>query len=89
MYLQDGDDYVIVASQGGHPKNPQWYFNLKTHPATRVHVPGRRNIEVSAHVATPAERAALWPRLVDLYADFAKYQHWTEREIPVVILSPR
>ncbi|WP_213016732.1 nitroreductase family deazaflavin-dependent oxidoreductase [Mycobacterium vicinigordonae] len=89
VYLCDGDDYVIVASQGGHPKNPQWYFNLKAHPETRVHVQGRRDIEVAAHVATPEERAALWPRLVDIYADFAKYQQWTDREIPVVILSPR
>ncbi|OBJ59336.1 nitroreductase family deazaflavin-dependent oxidoreductase [Mycobacterium asiaticum] len=89
LYLANGDDFVIVASQGGMPKNPQWYHNLVANPDTRIHVKGRRNIEVSARVATPDERAELWPRLVDLYADFAKYQSWTEREIPVVILSPR
>jgi hypothetical protein len=44
---------------------------------------------VRARVASGAERAALWPLLVELYADFAKYQAWTDREIPVVILSPR
>jgi hypothetical protein len=38
---------------------------------------------------SPDERAVLWPRLVDLYADFAKYQKWTDREIPVVVLEPR
>ena len=42
-----------------------------------------------ARTATPDERAALWPRLVELYADFAKYQKWTEREIPVVVLERR
>ncbi|ORA18825.1 nitroreductase family deazaflavin-dependent oxidoreductase [Mycobacterium asiaticum] len=89
LYLANGDDFVIVASQGGMPKNPQWYHNLVANPDTRIHVKGRRNIEVSARVATPDERAEMWPRLVDLYADFAKYQSWTEREIPVVILSPR
>ncbi|OBK26156.1 nitroreductase family deazaflavin-dependent oxidoreductase [Mycobacterium asiaticum] len=89
LYLNDGDDFVIVASQGGMPKNPQWYHNLVANPETRIHVKGRRNLAVSARVATPGERAELWPRLVDLYADFAKYQSWTEREIPVVILSPR
>jgi hypothetical protein len=40
-------------------------------------------------VASPEEKGALWPRLVDLYADFEKYQAWTDREIPVVILQPR
>lgn len=89
LYMQDGKNFVIVASQGGLPKNPQWYFNLVASPDTRIHVKGQRNLEVSAHVATAEERAALWPRLVDLYSDFAKYQSWTDREIPVVILSPR
>ena len=42
-----------------------------------------------ARTATPDERDTLWPRLVDLYADFAKYQKWTERQIPVVVLAPR
>lgn len=89
LYLQDGRNFVIVASQGGLPKNPQWYFNLVSSPNTRVHVKGQRNVDVAAHVASPEERAALWPRLVDLYSDFAKYQTWTDREIPVIILSPR
>lgn len=89
LYLADGDNFVIVASQGGMPANPQWYHNLVASPDTQIHVKGLRNLAVSAHVAAAEERAALWPRLVDLYADFAKYQSWTEREIPVVILSPR
>jgi deazaflavin-dependent oxidoreductase (nitroreductase family) len=89
LFLRSGDDLVIVASQGGLPKHPQWYFNLTAHPETRVHLKGRRNLPVRAKVASKDEAADLWPRLVDLYADFAKYQTWTDREIPVVILSPR
>lgn len=89
LYMRDGENLVIVASQGGHPKNPQWYYNLVANPNTRVHVKGQRNLDVSARVAAPEERAALWPGLVELYADFEKYQRWTDREIPVIILSPR
>lgn len=89
LYLRDGEDVVIVASQGGLPKHPQWYHNLLAQPGTRIHLKGRRGVPVRARVAEGAERDALWPRLVELYADFAKYQAWTEREIPVVVLSPR
>ena len=89
LYLRSGADLVVVASQGGLPKHPQWYFNLLARPRTRVHLNGRRGVPVLARVATGRERAELWQRLVELYADFAKYQAWTEREIPVVVLGPR
>lgn len=89
LYLADGDDLVIVASQGGLPKNPQWFHNLVANPDTAVAVPGERSRAVRARVAGPDERAALWPRLVELYADFDNYQAWTDREIPVVVLEPR
>lgn len=88
LYLLDGPNVVIVASQGGLPKNPQWYANLMATPETRVQIKGEIR-EVRAHTADTAERAALWPRLVELYADFENYQSWTEREIPVVVLTPR
>jgi deazaflavin-dependent oxidoreductase (nitroreductase family) len=89
LYLEDGRDLVVVASQGGLPKNPQWYANLAAHPDTRVSLKGEKNRPVRARTATPDEREQLWPRLVDLYADFAKYDAWTERTIPVVVLEPR
>jgi deazaflavin-dependent oxidoreductase (nitroreductase family) len=89
LYLADGPNLVIVASQGGLPKNPQWYPNLVAHPDTVVHLRGERGRQVRARVASAEERATLWPRLVDLYADFARYAAWTDREIPVVILEPR
>jgi deazaflavin-dependent oxidoreductase (nitroreductase family) len=89
LYLEHGADLVVVASQGGLPKHPQWYWNLLAHPDTTVQLRARGVLPVRARTADPAERAQLWPRLVELYADFATYQAWTEREIPVVILSRR
>ncbi|HUP99226.1 MAG TPA: nitroreductase family deazaflavin-dependent oxidoreductase [Aeromicrobium sp.] len=89
LYLKDGANLVVVASQGGLPKNPQWFANLKANPDTRVHLRGERNRSVRARVASSAEKAELWPRLVEMYADYDGYQSWTEREIPVVILEPR
>ena len=89
LYLEDGSNLVVVASQGGLPKNPQWYPNLVTRPDTTVRVPREGVRPVHARTATPAERDELWPRLVELYADFAKYAKWTDREIPVVVLEPR
>jgi len=88
LYLSDGPNLVLVASQGGLPKNPQWFANLLAHPETRVHLRKEPNRRVVARAATAAERAALWPRLVNSYADFAKYANWADREIPVVILAP-
>lgn len=89
LYLADGSDVVVVASQGGLPAHPQWFRNLVANPNTVIHLPRERGRPVRARVADPAERAALWPRLVDLYADFDSYQSWTDREIPVVVLEPR
>lgn len=89
LYLADGDDVVVVASQGGLPKDPQWFHNLVAHPDTTIDLPRERGRAVRARVAEPQERAALWPRLVELYADFDSYQSWTDREIPVVVLEPR
>jgi deazaflavin-dependent oxidoreductase (nitroreductase family) len=88
LYMQDGDRVVVVASQGGLPGNPQWYYNVLANPDVQVRV--LRTVRpMRARVATPGERAELWPRLVELYADFASYASWTEREIPVVICEPR
>ena len=89
LYLEDGPDLVIVASQGGLPKNPQWYPNLVASPDTTVRIRKEGVRRVRARTAVGDERAELWPRLVELYADFEKYARWTEREIPVIVLEPR
>lgn len=89
LYLEHGADLVVVASQGGLPKNPQWYPNLLAHPETHVDLRGERRRPVRAREAGPEERERLWPLLVQLYADFATYQRTTDRVIPVVVLEPR
>jgi len=88
VYLADGDRIVVVASQAGRPENPQWFHNVVADPDVTVQI-GRRKRPMRAHVADTGERAELWPRLVELYADYASYQSWTVREIPVVVLVPR
>ncbi|MFF4021316.1 MULTISPECIES: nitroreductase family deazaflavin-dependent oxidoreductase [Nocardia] len=88
LYITDGPNTVIVASQGGLPRHPQWYLNLRAEPDTHIQI-GRDRRPVHAVTADPQERARLWPLLVDAYADFDTYQAWTEREIPVVVLRPR
>jgi deazaflavin-dependent oxidoreductase (nitroreductase family) len=88
VYLRDGERLVVVASQAGRPQHPLWYRNLEADPAVTVQVRGDR-WPMRARTAGSAERAELWPRLVDLYADYDSYQSWTDREIPVVILEPR
>ncbi|WP_422743653.1 nitroreductase family deazaflavin-dependent oxidoreductase [Mycobacterium sp. WMMD1722] len=88
LYLRDGADIVVVASQGGRPEHPQWYRNLVAHPDTHLEIGSERRA-VRAVVADAQQRARLWPRLVELYADFDTYQSWTDREIPVIVLTPR
>jgi deazaflavin-dependent oxidoreductase (nitroreductase family) len=88
LYMLDGADVVIVASQGGRADHPQWYRNLVANPDTYIEIgPDRR--AVRAVVADPEQRARLWPRLVEVYADFDTYQSWADREIPVIVLQPR
>ncbi len=87
VYLRDADRVVVVASQAGRPSHPLWYRNIEADPRVMVQIRGDRRAMV-AHTADPEERAALWPRLVDLYSDYDSYQSWTEREIPVVVLEP-
>ncbi|RRO17524.1 nitroreductase family deazaflavin-dependent oxidoreductase [Saccharopolyspora rhizosphaerae] len=87
LHMRDGDRVVLVASQGGLPRHPDWYHNVRTNPEVTVQV--KREVRrMKARTATPEERAELWPRLVAMYADFDDYQSWTDREIPVVICEP-
>jgi F420H(2)-dependent quinone reductase len=87
-YVEDGRDVVIIASKGGHPKNPAWFHNLRAHPDTTVQI-GRERRAVHARVASPEERARLWPMAVATYSGYRGYQERTQREIPLVILEPR
>ena len=88
LYLTDGDDLAIVASWGGRDDHPEWYLNLMTEPRVGVQILGDR-LRMSARTAGSEERARLWPRVLDAYNGYATYQARTERQIPIVILTPR
>ncbi len=88
VYVSDGDNVVLVASKGGHPRHPGWYHNLRAHPEATVQI-GRERRLVRARVAGPAERKRLWPKALETYSGYDGYQKRTEREIPLVILEPR
>jgi F420H(2)-dependent quinone reductase len=87
LYLKDGNDWVIVASQGGAPQHPGWYFNLEADPKGEVEI-GAERFPVTARRVSEEEKAALWPRLVAIYPPYDQYQRRTSRPIPVVRLSP-
>jgi deazaflavin-dependent oxidoreductase (nitroreductase family) len=88
LYIEDGDDIVIVASKGGYPQHPAWFHNLRANPDTEVQV-GRERRRVHARVASAEERSRLWPKAVDAYSSYADYQRKAPREIPMVILERR
>ncbi|MFY1684905.1 nitroreductase family deazaflavin-dependent oxidoreductase [Micromonospora sp.] len=88
IYGRDGDDYLVVASQGGAPQHPSWYLNLLDDPEARVQV-GPETFEVRARTAEPAERARMWPTMTAIWPAYEEYQSKTEREIPVVVLQRR
>jgi F420H(2)-dependent quinone reductase len=87
LYVEDGDDLVIVASKGGSHAHPAWWLNLRANPRTSVQV-GCERREVVARQADAEEKARLWPRVVEAWPDYEAYQRRTSREIPVIILSP-
>jgi len=84
----DGDRVVLVASKGGDERDPDWYRNVVANPDVEVTVAGSRRA-MRARVATPEEKAAMWPTIVGAYKGYAGYQRRTSREIPVVICEPR
>jgi deazaflavin-dependent oxidoreductase (nitroreductase family) len=87
LYLENGRDLVVVASFGGNDMHPAWYLNLKECPEAEVVVRGERR-RVSAREITREEKKLTWSRLVKLYPQFEIYQHRTNREIPLMRLTP-
>ena len=85
--LQEDGKVVLVASYGGDDRNPAWFLNLRDNPDVELTMDGSTR-KMRAHVATPEERAELWPRVTKDHANYAGYQRRTEREIPLVILEP-
>ena len=87
-YSRDGDRYVIVASKGGSPTSPDWYYNLVAYPSAVIEV-GTDVIEVEASVAKGVERERLYAQHASKMPQFLEYAKNTSREIPVVVLTPR
>jgi len=86
--VQEGDRLVLVASYGGDDRHPAWFLNLREHPEVEL-TQGDTSTPMTARVATPEEKADLWPRIVAAYKGYGQYQERTDRDIPVVILEPR
>ena len=88
MYILDGDRLLVIASNAGAQKHPDWYRNLLAHPDVTVEY--RNEIyEATATVAEGAERELLWNKVVEQYPFFAEHQTRTSRQIPVIVLQRR
>lgn len=87
VYFEDRGTYVVVGSDGGARRDPQWWENLRANPAATLRV-GRRTLAVLASLATGAERERLWKVGEGVNPRWDRYQRQTAREIPVVILRP-
>jgi deazaflavin-dependent oxidoreductase (nitroreductase family) len=88
LYGRDGNNYLLIASKGGAADHPAWYLNLEANPEATIQV-WADLIPVTARTATPEEKARLWPIMTAKWPDYDKYQQKTQRDIPLVILSPR
>lgn len=86
--VHDGNRVVLVASKYGDDRDPQWYRNLVADPDVEIVIEGETRA-LRARTASPAEKAALWPKIVAAYPHYDAYQRKANREIPVVICEPR
>lgn len=88
MYVPYQEGVLLVASQGGAPRNPVWYGNLVKHPDIEVNHRGRHS-KLRARLATSDEKPELWPICDRSYAPYAEYRERTTREIPIFVCEPR
>jgi deazaflavin-dependent oxidoreductase (nitroreductase family) len=87
LYVEDGDRWVVVASNAGDDRHPAWWLNLRSRPEAWIQVRRERH-RVKARAADAAERERLWPILEACYRSYGDYRERTQREIPIVILEP-
>jgi len=87
IFGRDGDDYLVVASKGGWRDHPLWYLNLQANSAARIQVKAEE-FAVVARTASAAEKPRLWKIMTDVWPNYDVYQSRTDREIPVVVLTP-
>ena len=87
IFGRDADDYLVVASMGGAPTHPIWYLNLQANPEATIQVQAEK-LAVVARTAPAAEKARLWKIVTDVWPNYDVYQSRTDRDIPIVVLSP-
>jgi deazaflavin-dependent oxidoreductase (nitroreductase family) len=87
IFGRDGDDYLVVASMGGAPKHPLWYLNLQANPQAGIQVKSDV-LPVTARTASADEKPRLWKIVTEVWPNYDVYQSRTDRDIPVVVLSP-
>jgi F420H(2)-dependent quinone reductase len=85
MRVEHDGDYALVASKGGAPKHPEWYFNLKAHPDEVMIQDGPEPFEARVREVSGDERVVWWERAVAAYPPYAEYQTRTARQIPVLV----
>jgi deazaflavin-dependent oxidoreductase (nitroreductase family) len=88
MRVEHEGSYAVVASKGGAPEHPVWYYNIKAHPEFPLQ-DGTVTKDYVAHEAEGTERDAWWERAVAAYPSYAEYQQKTDRQIPVFVLDPK
>ncbi len=87
MRVEHDGSYAVVASKGGAPEHPVWYYNIRDNPRVELQ-DGPRKQDMIARVVSGDERAQWWKRAVAAYPPYAEYQEKTSREIPVFVLEP-
>jgi deazaflavin-dependent oxidoreductase (nitroreductase family) len=87
IYGRDGAAYLLVASNGGAQKHPNWYLNLSAHPEVEIQV-GPELFRARARTATAKEKPRLWKLMTKIYPSYDQYQEKADREIPLVIVEP-
>ncbi|MHB2029349.1 MAG: nitroreductase family deazaflavin-dependent oxidoreductase [Acidimicrobiales bacterium] len=87
MRVEHDGEYALVASKGGAPENPEWYYNLLAHPDEVLLQDGLEPFRVAVRQVTGDERATWWTRAVAAFPPYAEYEQKTTREIPVFVAS--
>ncbi|MFL2803998.1 MAG: nitroreductase family deazaflavin-dependent oxidoreductase [Dehalococcoidia bacterium] len=88
MRVVDGDNYILIASQGGRPKHPLWYHNLKSDPEVEIRDETKVFDMIATEIPDSPERSRLWDLAVAAYPPYHDYQNKTERLIPVFLATP-
>lgn len=87
IYGRDGDNYLLVASNGGALHHPAWYLNLVENDQVELQV-GAQQLAARAYTASPEEKSRLWPMMAAIFPQYNTYQAKARRDIPLIILEP-